>query len=253
MDMNELFIRWLGQGGFEFKHNGVSIIAVDPYLSDLVNRRDGLKRLIPPPVNPRDFTTSLCVITHDHIDHLDSDTIAVMKKDRFACPPSCVDQLVSLGAEREKITVLRSSDMESETNDLDKSGLTVKIKAVYADHTPDSIGIVLDIDNKRIYFTGDTLYNENVGANVNCDIIFCCINGRWGNMNHDEAVKVAVRSGAEAAVPNHYGMFAENTADPEDFVNAASKTNLHTFIMQPAVWYPLSVFDVTVSNAVTYL
>ena len=60
------------------------------------------------------------------------------------------------------------------------------------------------------------------------NIAFLCINGKWGNMNVQEAVHVAKYIGANINIPNHYGMFASNTENLELFTS-----QLHNgFIME---------------------
>ena len=39
-------------------------------------------------------------------------------------------------------------------------------------------------------------------------------------MGHEEASQVARALNVRLSIPTHYGMFAENTADPMDFVRA---------------------------------
>ncbi len=205
------FVRWLGQGGFEITDGNVSIL-LDPYLSDMVERFDKVKRILPAPIRPEDAHPDLYLITHDHMDHLDADTLAVMNLDgvHFAAPGSCVPKLVELGVQASAIT------------QLDRGGaLTfggVSFKAVYAKHTKDSIGVLVSKNGLTAYFTGDTELDEDVGRNIRCDVLFVCINGRWGNMGIPEALTLAERVDAKLAIPNHYGLFAENTADPEPFL-----------------------------------
>jgi len=207
----ELFVKWLGQGGFELTDGQTSIL-IDPYLSDMVERFDKVKRMVPSPIRPEEAHPDLYLITHDHMDHLDSDTISVMNKDqvRFAAPESCMAKLIELGISERSITKL------------DRGGILFfgdfTIKAVYAKHTRDSIGLVVEKDGLTVYFTGDSEYDGEVGKDLSCDILFVCINGRWGNMGIPEALQLAERVNARLAIPNHYGLFAENTADPEPFL-----------------------------------
>jgi len=238
--MNTCTLTWLGQGGYALNIAGKTIY-LDPYMSDMVGKKEKLKRLVPPPIapvthpnepagspgTPEHARPDYYLATHDHMDHLDTDFISRMNCDgvQFICPESCKKALLALdkGMAETQITVVNRGD----TLNLDGFAL----RAVYADHTPDSVGFVIAADDLTVYFTGDTLYNENVAAGVSADIICCCINGKWGNMNAEEAVQVALRSGAKLAIPNHYGMFAENTADPAIFCAMAEAAGLKTYTM----------------------
>ncbi len=220
----EFSMRWIGQGGYALRCNGREVF-IDPYLSNLVERLEGLKRLVPPPFLPHEVKADFFLVTHDHIDHLDTDLISAMPREgvRFLCPESCVPALLALGVAASQITVLRRGGA------LDFDGFSVE--AHYANHTPDSVGYCVACNGMRLYVTGDTLYDAEVGANARADVICCCINGRWGNMNAAEAVEVALRSGAALAIPNHYGMFAENTADPAVFMRLAHAKGLRSYAM----------------------
>ena len=226
--MNSPFLlTWLGQGGFAMNIAGKTIY-LDPYMSDMVGKKEGLQRLVPPPLDPADARPDVYLVTHDHMDHLDTDFIKQMDCAgiTFICPESCKTALLALGKgiDENQITVVNRGD----TLELDGFALC----AVYADHTPDSVGFVVTVNDLIVYFTGDTLYGDKVGAGVDADIICCCVNGKWGNMNAEEAVRVALRSGASVAIPNHYGMFAENTVDPAIFCAMAGAAGLKTYTME---------------------
>jgi len=225
--MNNFTLTWLGQGGYALGIGGKTVY-LDPYMSDMVEKKEGLKRLAPPPIAPENARPDYYLATHDHMDHLDTDFIRQMDCAgvRFICPESCKTALLGLGKgiEESQVTVITQGD----TLDLDGFAL----RAVYADHTPDSLGFVITAQGIALYITGDTLYGDAVGAGVDADVICCCVNGKWGNMNAEEAVRVALRSGAKLAIPNHYGMFAENTADPAEFCAMAGAAGLKTYTMQ---------------------
>ena len=91
-----------------------------------------------------------------------------------------------------------------------------EITAVFADHTVEAFGLIVKAENKTLYFSGDTLYNENLFeiADFKLDITFICINGRLGNMNVDEALITANKMGAKINIPNHYDMFESNSENP---------------------------------------
>ena len=53
--------------------------------------------------------------------------------------------------------------------------------------------------------------------------MFVCINGKWGNMNYKEAVKLTKEIKPKIVIPMHYGMFKENTVDPNLFIEELKK------------------------------
>ena len=91
------------------------------------------------------------------------------------------------------------------------------VKAVHSD--PFAIGVMIeDLENSRVYYiTGDTLYSEEIFADLpdHIDVVFLPINGVGNNMNVTDAVRFFHDCGATRAVPYHVGMF--DTLTPEIF------------------------------------
>ena len=68
-------ISWLGQAGLLFETNGIKII-VDPYLSDSVEKiQPHFWRRVPVDKSFLEITPDIIVLTHDHLDHTDPDTL----------------------------------------------------------------------------------------------------------------------------------------------------------------------------------
>lgn len=208
----DIRITWLGQAGYLLEYNGL-IICIDPYLSNSVEKVEGLKRLKNIPVCPENLLADYLITTHDHLDHFDEDTIAklVMNNMVFVGPSSCIKHFAGLNKTCKAAIVFNR-------------GASIRIgemaiHAVFSQHTDDSIGIVIEFceSKKSIYFTGDTEFNEQL-LNVkrySPDLIIGCINGKWGNMDCYNLAKLAAYLETKKVIPSHYGMFAENTEDPK--------------------------------------
>ena len=202
-------VRFLGQSGY-IVETKKSKIVIDPYLSDSVNRVAGRPRCLPIPIQPENIDCDAVICTHNHLDHLDPDTVKQINENQFFITTNEGKQ--ELG-KLSKLNVVTLNVGES---------ITVgdfKITAVFADHTVEAMGIVICADGKTLYFSGDTLYNENLFriSEYKPDITFICINGRLGNMNVDEAVITAKKIGARINIPNHYDMFLSNSENPHTF------------------------------------
>lgn len=204
-------IRFLGQSGYELQRGSTRIL-IDPYFSDSVNRVSGRPRQLPIPINPAAIRCDAVICTHDHLDHLDPDTVSQMAREQFFITTAeGKTHLEALG--RTNVTALHAGE-----------SLMVgdfQITAVFADHTVEAIGLMVEGAGKKLYFSGDTLYNEQLFAIADHrpDMTFICINGRLGNMNVEEALKVAKAIGAKVNIPNHYDMFASNSEDPHLFAD----------------------------------
>lgn len=199
-------IRFLGQSGYILKSGNTEII-IDPYLSDSVNRVAGRPRTLPIPINPKDIICDAVICTHNHLDHLDPDTVMEINENQFYITTNeGVAELKKLG--RENAAALNVGD-SIKVGDF-------QITAVFADHTVEAFGLIVKAENKTLYFSGDTLFNEKLFqiSEYAPDITFICINGRLGNMNVDEALITAKKIGAKINIPNHYDMFESNSENP---------------------------------------
>ena len=202
-------ITWIGQSGYVIKTEQAEII-IDPYLSDVVNRVAGRERLVEAPIKPEEIRADAVICTHNHLDHLDVDAIDEM------------DKTLLYITTREGELVLKNKGCTNVVAFREGESLQikdVKLTAVYACHTVEAFGVVLQAEGLTLYFSGDTLYDEKLFAISRFlpDCTFICINGKLGNMNVAEAVITAKQIGAKINVPNHYGMFASNTEEPELF------------------------------------
>lgn len=204
-------IRFLGQSGYVLKSGDTTLI-LDPYLSDSVNRVAGRPRLLPVPMDPRQVCCDAVICTHDHLDHLDPDTVSLMDdRQRFITTHGGKKTLESMG----KSNVLPLAPGQSVcVGDME-------VTAVFADHTVEAFGVVVRAEGQTLYFSGDTLYNQELFtvADHRPHITFICINGRLGNMDVDQALITAEKIGAPVNIPNHYDMFASNSEDPHRFAD----------------------------------
>lgn len=200
-------ITWIGQSGYVLT-DGKTTICIDPYLSDAVNRVAGRARMVDAPFEPQELNADAVICTHNHLDHVDADAIPLMKKDRmtFYAPSDCRDIMAEL---RVKNYIAFDKGAVAQIGDF-------TIEAVFAAHTVPAIGVVVTYTGKRLYFTGDTYYHENL-KEIPCDCLFVCINGKLGNMDVNDAIKLTREINPMTAIPNHYGMFKSNTENPEKF------------------------------------
>lgn len=207
-----LKIRWIGQSGY-ILNDGKTEICIDPYLSNVVDRIAKRGRMVKAPFLPEELKSDVIICTHNHLDHVDIDAIPLMKKGNmlFLAPSDAKNQLVECGVTKFK---------EFDEGATEKIG-DFEFTAVFADHTVPAIGVIVKHSRITMYFSGDTEYNEKLEelAKYNIDIMFICINGKLGNMNVDEAVKLTKIINPKVGIPTHYGMFESNTENPENYTS----------------------------------
>ena len=218
-------ITWIGQSGYLLR-SGETTILIDPYLSDAVERVANRPRMVPALLDPAKINVDAVFCTHDHLDHLDSDAIEQMPDtNTFYTTCGGVTHLQSLG--KSCVHPMKEGARAQVGSFL--------VAAVFADHTVEAIGLVVEAEGKKLYFSGDTLFHEKLFqmADHSLDAAFLCINGKLGNMNLEEALVVAEKINAKVNIPNHYGMFASNTADPYAFTSRLS----NGFVMEYGTEY----------------
>jgi len=212
---------WLGQAGFILKTSEDSIITIDPYLSDCCERLFGFKRLSPAVVLPEDLKSDLLLLTHEHADHFDIDSLPVLAGNtrmKIIGSPTAAEKCKEMHIIPEKILALSRGEEVSVGN--------IRIKGIFADHgdlAPDSIGFLLEVEGMKVYFAGDTAFRQKkIALSLGCnpDIAVLPINGMYGNLHSGQAVKLAKKIGAKKIVPCHFWTFMEHNGrhgDPLSF------------------------------------
>ena len=211
-------LTWLTQAGLLFESGKLKIM-VDPYLSDSITKRSPeRKRRIPIAERFFDADPDVILITHDHLDHLDPETLEVFlakatKPITFLACENAFNKLVKYGGGHNYVLLAPHSVWS-------QGGVTFySVKAEHSDRT--AVGFILDDGKKTYYVSGDTLYNYDVIDDVldlvegGVDYAFLPINGVGNNMNAKDAADFAYEIGAKCAVPLHYGLF--DSIDPAEF------------------------------------
>ncbi len=206
-----MIIKWIGQSGYVLKTSSTEII-IDPYLSDIVNKVANRPRLVPAPIAPETIACDAIICSHNHLDHLDTDAIEQMSNSLY---------FITTHEGKAKLSEIGKNNVKAISVGDSLTVGDIKLTAVYADHTVEAFGLMLEADGVRMYLSGDTLFDKKLYeiASFNPDITFICINGKLGNMDVNEALTVAEKIGAPVNIPNHYGMFASNTEDPHKFAD----------------------------------
>lgn len=209
---------FLGQSGFYIKSKGCSVV-IDPYLSDSAGDHDpSCHRAYPVPFKPENLKADIFIATHDHLDHLDPITIekySYKEQTLFLSPRSGARKLKNLGIPEGQIRVLNQGDCFENSQ--------VKITGIFALGTGtdviDTAGYHIVFQNgKSIYHTSDTSYCELLlKAAPRADVLLACINGKFGNLTIDEAVKLTEACMPQYVIPHHYDAMELNRENPETF------------------------------------
>jgi L-ascorbate 6-phosphate lactonase len=215
-------IWWFGQNGFIFKSSEGTLACVDMYLTNscanLVPEMN-FSRNVPILIKPEELDVDVFTCTHNHQDHTDPETIRNLRnKDtmQFIGPhPSCAVYRAE-GIETGRI-MPSWPDCEIEHRDLRIHGTF----ALPTDTTDlNHMGFVFQFgEGPKVYVTGDTAPTDLLlGVTKHSpDIVITVINGGFHNLSHWEAAEVVAQIKPKVAIPCHYDMFPDNSADPRQF------------------------------------
>ena len=221
----EIALFSLSQAGFCFKTPAGKTLWLDPYLTDCCEREFGFRRMIPALVTPAEVAADVFLVTHSHLDHLDTDalpTIAPSPRTHFVGAADCGEAFAQCGLSPDRYTLLRPGDR------VEREG--IGIQAVYCDHgklAPEALGVVLTFDGLRVYVTGDTAFSpEPILASLPLpvDVMIAPINGAFGNLNSREACARAALIGPRLLIPCHFWMFVEQGGDPAACLACAAES-----------------------------
>lgn len=225
---------WLGQSGFLFDSAGKRLL-IDPFYSDIVEQKQGLKRLSYPPIPIEDLHPDVIFITHDHLDHFDPIALPEIHQQYpnvLIAGPASVMQKAQLLHFNPQVLISMPKGKQQHLH-------TFNITSTAAYHSdPDAVGCILKTEGRTIYYSGDTLYTATLveeirsAAATSIDVIMIVINGKLGNMNTMEALEVTRMLQPKLAIPMHYGMFAENTADPVKYAQGCAKMGIQCRLPQ---------------------
>ena len=235
----------LGQVGVIIKSPD-AIIYVDPYLTDSDGAGGRLERAFPPPLAPDEVTNASAVLlTHDHLDHTDPETVlpisAASPQARFVCPFTSRDVLSEAGLDAGRMTVPQIGEP------LEISGASITaIPSAHTDlqHDPEKgypyFGYVIEWNGVTVYHAGDTVIYDGLIEALsawNLDVAFVPINGRdyfrtrdgiVGNTDFREAAHLAQELDFGLLVPTHFDLLEFNSADPGHFVSYLHRLNAHS-------------------------
>lgn len=214
---------YVGQAGFIIKSKSGQTLAIDLYLSDCGERFEGhigFKRLLPKILSPQEVVFDYVIATHPHFDHYDVDSMPFMMSNphtRLFASVDCKRFVNETSLDENRVTYVRPLDSC-------KAG-DFTLHFINCDHgnlAPDAVGVIIEVDGKRIMVAGDTCLRldrkeEYLGKGP-IDIMIAPINGAYGNLNEDDCVELSKALHPQLTIPCHYGLFATHKGLPGLFM-----------------------------------
>ena len=235
---------YLGQESILIKCAGKYLL-FDPYLSDYVDRHCCSEKVIwrrnyPAPIDPvqLDFIDYV-FCSHAHADHADPDTLTALKiaspRAKFIGCKAVTAIFEKCGIEKDRILLARADEAFTP-----EAGLSIlPIPAAHEEIQRDeqghchALGFVVMLGNIRFYHAGDCCIYDGLTERVkNADIAILPINGRdyyrlgdriIGNMDCQEAARLAKDAHFTLTIPVHYDLYPINCLNPAWFVEAMAR------------------------------
>ena len=240
----------LGQMGFLLKGADQHIIAIDPVLSNVVAERvpqqaGVFARAFPPPILPDQLNFLDCVmITHEHLDHCDPNTLKLILK---ASPDiKIIGPLAALQAVQNELPDIAAHWTVPLVDHavMDGSRKVHAIPAAHYDLEFDDQGnsrylsFLIEWGSINIFHSGDTIiypgYFDKLRGLPKANLAMVAINGRdayresfdiLGNLQPEEAVWMAKELGWDFLIGGHNDLFVFNSIPPGNISNAVNKIN----------------------------
>lgn len=214
----------IGQAGYIIKSATGQLLGIDLYLSDCVERTEGhvgFKRLLPKILDASEIKLDILIATHPHLDHFDIDSIPILMGNnatKLYCSTECCKLIKQTRMDyfNKNIEYVKPGD--------NKKYCDFTIHFINCDHgtgAPDAVGVIIEVDGKRILEAGDTCLRldrvEEMLQFGPIDVLIAPINGAYGNLNEEECVQLSSCLKPKNTIPCHYGMFASHGGNPGKF------------------------------------
>lgn len=232
---DELAVWFIGQCGFILKSDKYTVM-IDPVLNDITGDDGKSVKNYEIPFTPGEIAPDYVFCTHGHIDHLAGETVSGIANaspdTKFVIPVGCRSTALDCGL-LESTLILVEDGCDVSLGD----GLRLRaVSEAHPTHALDSndpamaLGYCVELNGIRIVHLGDTYLTERLLHSleglepphifmppINGDDRFRALRDFIGNMEPEEAAKLAVHLKVDLSVPTHYDMIIGNNSNPLRF------------------------------------
>jgi len=216
-------LKYFSHSAFQITTESGKVILIDPFL-------DGNPTS---PVKSDEVEADYIILTHGHGDHIgDAFKIAKRTNPLFICVNELADYCAANGFNAHNMHIGGGYNFDFG-----------RVKFTIAHHgslTPDNhytgeaSGVLLFIDGKVLYHTGDTglFYDMKLIGELNkIDYMLLPIGDNF-TMGIDDAVKAVELTNPEVAIPMHYNTFPVIQADPNEFKSKVEAIGKKSIVME---------------------
>ncbi len=214
-------LTFLGHSAWLIENNDVTIV-IDPFL-------EGNPLAIH---KPGDIKADYIVLSHAHGDHIgDTEAIARANDSTIIANFEIATHFGNKGFKVHPLHIGGGHDF--------KFGRVKLTQAFHGSSFPDGsyggmpAGILLTLDDKTIYHTGDTgLFSDMglIGRHQHVDVMLVCIGDNF-TMGIDDAAEAVALVKPDLAIPMHYKTFDMIDVDPEEFAGKVALMDMKARIL----------------------
>ena len=170
----------------------------------------------------------IILITHNHYDHMDIDSINKIKNDN-----TIIIAPKSIESEINKIDV-KDYIYLNPFDEINIDGINIKTIPSYNINKPfhprenNYLGYIVTYDNISYYVAGDT-DNTKEAQSVKCDIALIPIGGHY-TMDASEATDLVKIINPSVVIPTHYGSVVGNITDGQTLKEKLSNTSIEVVL-----------------------
>lgn len=215
-------LKYFSHSAFQITTDKEIKILIDPFLDDNPTS----------PIKSKDVSADYIILTHGHGDHIgDSFKIAKRSNSTFICVNELANYCSEKGFKAHNMHIGGGYNFEFG-----------RVKFTIAHHgskTPDNqytgepSGVILSIENKNIYHTGDTglFYDMKlIGEMTPIDYMLLPIGDNF-TMGISDAIKAVELVSPKFAIPMHYNTFPVIAADPNEFKKQAEAKGFKCIVL----------------------
>lgn len=216
-------LRYFSHSSFQITTDSGLVLLIDPFLDDNPTC----------PVKSADVAADFIILTHGHGDHIgDAFKIAERCDPLFICVNELANYCIDKGFKAHNMHIGGAYGF-----DFGRLKFTI---AHHGSMTPDNsyggepAGVVLTIDGKSLYHTGDTglFYDMKlIGEMTSLDYMLLPIGDNF-TMGITDALKAAELANPEISIPMHYNTFPVIEADPNEFKTRLKETGKKALVME---------------------
>lgn len=215
-------LKFFSHSAFQITTSDGKVILIDPFLSGNPTA----------PEKAENVNADYIILTHAHGDHIgDAFSIGKRCSSKFICVNELAEYCASNGLDAHNMHIGGGYDF-----DFGRVKFTI---AHHGSKTPDGqyagepAGVILTIEDKVLYHTGDTglFYDMKLIGEMNSiDYMLLPIGDNF-TMGIDDAVKAVELTNPDIAIPMHYNTFPVIEADPNSFKEKVSERGYNCIVM----------------------